>query len=200
MGAEISGTCAAWYSSSNSFDRFRGSRLNLELSLLDLSCELLGNVGGGGKYIADKSSVSGLDLGEDFIKIFRSSCSSLLFRFLTKKMHENIPTVRMRSAAAAIVMPAICAMVRFNSPCTLTPSAPAVVVACVISAVGIGTAMVVDRVTVVVSANRELEVRDAVACDSETVSVADGTAPGMLSQMPPEMSALIGREDSQLDD
>jgi hypothetical protein len=64
------------------------------------------------------------DLGVVCIKIFLSSCSNLLFRFLTKKIHEKMPTVRMSNAAAAIVMPAIWAMVRFSSPDTLTPSEP----------------------------------------------------------------------------
>lgn len=91
--------------------------------------------------------MSVVDLGDDFINIFLSSCSSLLFRFLTKNIHENIPTVRMRSAAAAIVMPAIWAIVRFNWPCTFTPSGPALTVACVTSAVGEGSDIVLDEMT-----------------------------------------------------
>lgn len=73
--------------------------------------------------------MSVVDFGVDCIRIFLSSCSNLLLRFLTKNTHEKMPTVRINSAAAAMVMPAIWAMVRFSWPLTETPSAPTLAVA-----------------------------------------------------------------------
>lgn len=83
-----------------------------------------------------------LGVADDCVQTFRSSTSSLLFRFLTKKMHENIPTVRISNAAAAIVMPAICAIVRFSFPDTETPSGPALTEAWVIATVDGGEVVV----------------------------------------------------------
>ena len=127
--------------------------------------------------------MSVFDFGDDFIRIFRSSCSSLLLRFLTKKIQENMPTVKINNAAAAIVMPAICAIVRFNSPCALTPSAPALTVACVISVVGIGNAIVVGKGSVTELVFGACEEGNAVVSDCDVTELGGGMAPGMPSQM-----------------
>jgi hypothetical protein len=77
-------------------------------------------------------------------------------------MHEKMPTVRINSAAAAIVMPAICAMVRFSWPFAETPSEPALAVA-MIGAVVVGggkdmIASVVDIVELVTGAEEVVKI------------------------------------------
>jgi uncharacterized lipoprotein YajG len=105
-----------------------------------------------------------------------------LFLFLTKKIHEKTPTVKISNAAAAIVMPAICAIERLTFPDTETPSGPALTVVCVIAVVDGGIVVVDDeRSTTGVAA--VVDVDFVVVMGSDVELCVAVTAPDMPPQM-----------------
>jgi hypothetical protein len=123
-----------------------------------------------------------------------------LFRFLTKKIHENTPTVRINSAAAAIVMPAICAIVRFSFPDIETPSGPALTEAWVIAVEDTGGELGAAVAETLVAAAADVECANVLGCNVGVGICVAGTAPETPEQIAEIELVFDCGIDEQFDD